>query len=56
MIALKAGFTVSPCIPEATILVKLELVDFELILREIEDFAGMDMWSILVGQSEQHLL
>ena len=47
---------ISPCAPEATQLVKLELRDLDLILREEEGFAGVDMWGILVGQSEQHLL
>ena len=38
------------------LLVKLELEDLNLILREREGFAGLGMWSILVVQSEQHVI
>ena len=31
---------------------KVELEDLDLILREREGVAGLDMWSILVAQSE----
>ena len=35
---------------------KLELEDLNLILREREGFTGLGMWSILVVQSEQHVI
>ena len=35
---------------------KLELEDLNLILREREGFAGLGMWSVLVVQSEQHVI
>ena len=36
------------------VLAKLE--DLNLILREREGFTGLGMWSVLVVQSEQHVL
>ena len=36
------------------LLAKLELEDLDLILRE--DFTGLGMWSVLVVQSEQHVV
>ena len=36
------------------LLAKLELEDLDLILRE--GFAGLGMWSVLVVQSEQHVI
>ena len=36
------------------LLAKLE--DLDLILREREGFAGLSMWSVLVVQSEQHVI
>ena len=44
---LKTGFTV---------LAKLELEDLYLNLREREGFAGLGIWSLLVVQSEQHVI
>ena len=38
------------------LLAKLELDDLNLILREREGFAGLGMWSVLVVQSEQHVI
>ena len=38
------------------LLAKLELEDFDLILREREGFTGLGMWSVLVVQSEQHVI
>ena len=38
------------------LLAKLELEDRDLILREREGFAGLGMWSVLVVQSEQHVI
>ena len=38
------------------LLASLELEDLDLILREREGFAGLGMWSVLVVQSEQHLI
>ena len=38
------------------LLAKLELEDLNLILREREGFAGLGMWSVLVVQSEQHVI
>ena len=38
------------------LLAKLQLEDLDLILREREGFAGLGMWSVLVVQSEQHVI
>ena len=38
------------------LLAKLELEDINLILREREGFAGFGMWSVLVVQSEPHVI
>ena len=40
------------------LLAKLELEDLDLSLRvrEREGFAGLGMWSVLVVQSEQHVV
>ena len=38
------------------LLAKLELEDLNLTLREREGFAGLGMWSVLVVQSEQHVI
>ena len=38
------------------LLTKLEFEDLDLILREKEGFAGLDMWNILMVQSEQHVI
>ena len=38
------------------LLAKLELEDLALILREREGFTGLGMWSVLVVQSEQHVI
>ena len=38
------------------LLAKLELEDLALILREREDFTVLGMWSVLVVQSEQHVI
>ena len=38
------------------LLAKFELKGLDLILREREGFAGLGMWSVLVVQSEQHVI
>ena len=38
------------------LLAKLELEYLNLILREKEGFAGLGIWSVLVVQSEQHVI
>ena len=43
-------------VKSSELLAKLELEDLDLILREREGFAGLGMWSILVVQSEQHVI
>ena len=45
-----------PRVRSSELLAKLQLEDLDLILREREGFAGLGMWSVLVVQSEQHLI
>ena len=41
-------------VKSSELMAKLQLVDLDLILRE--GFAGFAMWSVLVVQSEQHVI